>query len=106
VFFKEREIKIAVRVTEQQKERIKNLSQRCGLSQAEYIRQRALGYEPAAAVPDTFYLMCEKLDALMSVPFSSEVNERAKSVLNEMEKRFLLPGKENMKNWQPQDSGR
>lgn len=95
---------ISALVTETQKKKIESICKRCGLSQSEYLRQRALGYEPRAVVPDAFFVLCEKLDALIEAPFTAEVNQMAKDILKAMENELLLPGKEDMKEWQLPDS--
>lgn len=43
-----KDIRIAVRVTAKEKERIQAKARKCGLSTTEYVKQRALGYEPRA----------------------------------------------------------
>ena len=91
-------------VTEKEKRRIKRNAESCGLNQSEYIRQRALGFAPKAVPPDAFYHFCEKLDVLCEEPFSDEVNQRALSLLAEIECSLVRPSKEVMP-WQPQASG-
>lgn len=81
-------------VTEKEKRRIKRNAESCGLNQSEYIRQRALGFAPKAVPPDAFYHFCEKLDALCEEPFSAEVNQKALSLLAEIEQALLRPNKE------------
>ena len=76
-------------VTAAEKRRIKKNAALCGLKQSEYIRGRALGYAPKAVPPDAFYLFCEKVDALCEEPFSPQVNEKALSLLEEMESIFI-----------------
>lgn len=98
-----KDTRIVARVTEREKKRIAALSKQCGLSQTDYIRQRALGYEPGVALPDAFFALFEKLDALTEKPFSPEVNAAALALMSDMEK-LIAPGKENA--WPPQDSGR
>mgnify|MGYP003508463341 CR=1 FL=1 len=46
---------IYVRVTEKEKQRIKNKADKCGLTISEYLRKRALGYFPKALLPESFY---------------------------------------------------
>ena len=50
--------RIELRVTAKGKEKIQTKAQKCGLSTTEYVKQRALGYEPKAVPPDAllFYL--------------------------------------------------
>ena len=97
--------RIAFRVTEKEKAEIYRLSTKCGLSQSEYSRQRALGYEPRAVLPDAFFIFCEKLDALTEAPFSKEVNKAALKLIRDMNAALISPGKEDMKLWLQQASG-
>lgn len=78
---------------------------KCGLSQTEYIRQRALGYEPKAALPDEFFKFGEKLDKLIEKDDSEELRALAEQLLREM-LVLLKPAKEEVSKWQPQASGR
>ena len=78
-------IRIEIRVTERQKQQIAGLARKCGLSQSEYLRQRALGFEPKGALPNAFFVCCERLDRLSRKPFSKKTNEQALDLLNEMQ---------------------
>ena len=102
---KKEDIRIVARVTQREKERITEYAKRCGLSTTEYIRQRALGYEPKVAVPDALFHFCEKLDALAEQPFSAEVNAAAITLLQDISAELITPRKENMRKWQPQAFG-
>ena len=100
---KDKPNRLYLRVSDRDKRRITALAKECGLSAAEYIRRRALGYEPGAALPDAFFALFEKLDALTEKPFSPEVNAAALALMSDMEK-LIAPEKE--KQWPPQASGR
>ena len=100
---KKQDIRIVARVTQKEKERISDLAKRCGLSTTEYLRQRALGYEPVP--PDALFYFCESLDALIEQPFSAEVNAAALTLLKDISAELITPRKENMRKWQPQVSG-
>ena len=102
---KNEDIRIVARVTRREKERITAYAKRCGLSTTEYLRQRALGYEPKAAVPDALFHFCEKLDAFTEQPFSAEVNAAAITLLLDISTELITPRKENMCKWQPQAFG-
>ena len=69
--------RVAVRLTESEKKKIEAAAAKCGLTVSEYMRQRALGFEPKAVQPDAYFVLCEKLDRLTEPPFSEEVNEAA-----------------------------
>ena len=97
--------RIVARVTQKEKERVNSLAKACGLSTTEYIRQRALGFEPRSVPPGALFAFCEKLDALVEPPFSTEVNAAALALLKDISGTLIAPRKENMQKWQPQDSG-
>ncbi len=98
-------LRIAIRVTEREKDTIFRLAEKCGLSASEYARQRALGYEPRAVLPDAFFIFCEKLDKLTEAPFSKEVNKAALKLIRDMNAALISPEKEDMKQWLQQVSG-
>ena len=102
---KKEDIRIVARVTQKEKDRISDLAKRCGLSTTEYLRQRALGYEPKPVPPDALFHFCEKVDALVEAPFSAEVNAAAMTLLKDITTKIITPRKENVSKWQPQVSG-
>ena len=102
---KRQEIRIFARITPKEKERINSLAKQCGLTTNEYLRQRALGYAPHAVPSNVLFRFCEKLDALIDPPFSSEVNKEAITLLKEITKEIILPRKEDTRKWQPQVFG-
>ena len=102
---KKEDIRIVARVTQKEKERVNSLAKACRLSTTEYIRQRALGFEPRSVTPGALFVFCEKLDALVEPPFSAEVNATALALLKDISNTLIAPRKENMRKWQPQDSG-
>ena len=79
------ETHISLRVTEKQREQIRAAARECGVSPSEYLRQKALGYTPKPALPDAFFVCCERLDRLCRPPFSKETNEQALALLSEMQ---------------------
>lgn len=99
------DIRISVRVTEKEKERITALAEKCGLSVTEYMKQRALGYEPKPVPPGAFFMLLEKIGELQDRTASEETDSMITAVLKEITETILLPGKEVMKTWQSQDSG-
>ena len=56
-----KDVRIAVRVTAIEKEKIQAKARKCGLSVTEYVKQRALGYEPRTVPPDALFACLEKL---------------------------------------------
>ena len=88
-----KDIRIAVRVTAKEKEKIQSKARKCGLSTTEYVKQRALGYEPRGIPPDALFLCLEKLGELADKASSPELDKEIGDVLKEITAAFLLPGK-------------
>lgn len=88
-----KDVRIAVRVTAIEKEKIQVTARKCGLSTTEYVKQRALGYEPRAVPPDALFACLEKLGELESKTNSPELDEEINAVLKQIAAEFLLPGK-------------
>ena len=59
-----KDIRIAVRVTAREKEKMQTKARKCGLSTTEYVKQRALGYEPRGIPPDALFTLIEKISEL------------------------------------------
>jgi hypothetical protein len=89
-----KDIRIAVRVTVREKEKIQAKARKCGLSTTEYVKQRALGYEPREVPPVALFLCLEKLGELTDKASSPELDKEISDVLKEITAAFLLPGKE------------
>ena len=88
-----KDIRIAVRVTAKEKEKIQSKARKCGLSTTEYVKQRALGYEPKGIPPDALFLCLEKFGELADKACSPELDKEIGDVLKEITAEFLLPGK-------------
>ena len=88
-----KDIRIAVRVTAKEKERIQAKARKCGLSATEYVKQRALGYEPRSVPPNALFHFLEKLSSLENKTASPELDAEISSLLKEITAAFLLPGK-------------
>ena len=59
-----RTVGINVRVTVTEKKKVTMLARKCGLSLSEYLRQRALGYEPGGHPPTEVFDVLDKLDEI------------------------------------------
>ena len=88
-----KDIRIAVRVTAKEKDKIQSKARKCGLSTTEYVKQRALGYEPRGIPPDALFLCLEKLGELADKASSPELDKEIYAVLKQITAEFLLPGK-------------
>ena len=89
----EKDMRIAVRVTAKEKDKIQSKAQKCGLSTTEYVKQRALGYEPRAVPPDALFACIEKLGELADKASSPELDKEISAVLKQITAELLLPGK-------------
>ena len=59
-----RSVGINVRVSVTEKRKMTLMAKRCGLSLSEYLRQRALGYEPGGHPPTEVFDVLDKLDEI------------------------------------------
>lgn len=97
--------RLDIRVTPKEKERIQTKARKCGLSTTEYVKQRALGYEPRAVPPDALFCLLEKLGTLEQKTASPTLDAEISELLKDIAAAFLLPGKESVKSWPSRDSG-
>ena len=88
-----KDIRIAVRVTVKEKDKIQAKARKCGLSTTEYVKQRALGYEPRGIPPDALFTLIEKISELEDKSTSNKLNTEIGALLKEITTEFLLPGK-------------
>ena len=88
-----KDIRIDVRVTAKEKDKIQSKARKCRLSTTEYVKQRALGYEPRGIPPDALFACLEKLGELADKASSPELDIEIRTVLKEITAAFLLPGK-------------
>ena len=59
-----RTVGINIRVTVTEKKKVTMLARKCGLSLSEYLRQRALGYEPGVHPPKEVFDILDRLDEI------------------------------------------
>ena len=71
---RKRSIEINVRVSVTEKQKMTLMAKRCGLSLSEYLRQRALGYEPGGHPPKEVFDVLDKIDEMAE---SSSVRDGA-----------------------------
>ena len=86
--------RLDLRVTLTEKEKILAKARKCGLSTTEYLKQRALGYEPRAVPPNALFILLEKIGDLESKSTSAELNAEIEKLLKEITAVLLLPGRE------------
>ena len=71
---RKRSVGINVRVSVTEKRKMTLMAKRCGLSLSEYLRQRALGYEPGGHPPKEVFDVLDKIDEMAE---SSSVRDGA-----------------------------
>ena len=108
----EKSSRIYLRVSQNEKKKITELSNSCGLSVAEYLRKRALGYAVKAVVPDAFYIFNERLSELLNRELSPETEAKALKLFDDIYAEIIDTQKQSKKEiiqevaqWQAQDSG-
>ena len=88
-----KDIRIAVRVTGKEKDKIQAKARKCGLSTTEYVKQRVLEYEPKAVPSDALFVCLERLGELANKASSPELDKEISTVLKQITIEFLLLGK-------------
>ena len=68
---RKRSVGINVRVSPTEKKRVTMLAKKCRLSLSEYLRQRALDYEPGGQPPKEVFTVLDKIDELAESESSS-----------------------------------
>lgn len=108
----EKSHRIYLRVSQNEKNRITELANSCGLSVAEYLRKRALGFALKAEVPDAFYIFNERLSELLNRELSPELETKALNLFDDIYAEIIDTKKQSkkeivqeVKQWQAQDSG-
>ena len=61
---RKRGVGINVCVSTAEKKRVTMLAKKCGLSLSEYLRQRALNYEPGGHPPTEVFTVLDKIDEI------------------------------------------
>ena len=72
-----RTVGINIRVTVTEKKKVTMLAKKCGLSLSEYLRQRALGYEPGGHPSKEVFDVLDKLDKLDEIAENCSAREGA-----------------------------
>ena len=99
---------INTRFSEKEKQTVEQYAAACGLSRSEYLRKRALGYEPRPALNDDFYQLYSKLCDLCNQSMAVETEKALLELIADIRSELLLPKKQSKKEvvaWLQQDSG-
>lgn len=90
---KERTERLDIRVSENEKSVITRKANACGLSVSEYVRKRALGYEPRAAPSDELLAFTSALIKLINRnEASADLEETALELLADIRRSFFESG--------------
>ena len=90
---KERTERLDIRLSVSEKTAIQRKANACDLSVSEYVRKRALGYEPRSAPSDELLSFTSALIELVNKNEASEVVERtALELLADMRRSFVESG--------------
>ena len=81
---KEKPCRLYLRVSPQEKKKITELAESCGVPVAKYLRKRALGYSVKAVVPDAFYAFNEKISELLNRELSPETEAAALKLFDDI----------------------
>ena len=99
---------INTRVSEKEKQTIEQYAAACGLTRSEYLRKRALGYEPRPALGNPFYQLYSKLCGLCNQSMTVETEKALLELITDIRRELMLPHKQSKKevvSWLQQDSG-
>ena len=99
---------INTRFSEREKQIVEQYATACGLSRSEYLRKRALGYEPRPALGDSFYQLYSKLCDLCNQSMTVETEKALLELITDIRRELMLPKKQSKKEvvaWRLQDSG-
>ena len=109
---KEKLARIEIRVKPSDKEKIKQIAEKCNLPLSEYVVQRALGYAPRTVHPDAFFHFYSKLCELLNHELSPETEAAALQLFDDIYAEILNASKQNARQickevaeWQPPASG-
>ena len=87
---KEEKVRIKVRLTEEENEKLKQNSTLCGLTQSEYVRQLCSGIRPKPKPPEAFWeLMNELYRVHSSLAECAKYEPSAREIRTEIEQLVL-----------------
>ena len=94
---KEKLARIEIRVKPSDKEKIKQIAEKCNLPLSEYVVQRALGYAPRTVQPDVFFDFYNKLCELLNRELSPETEAAALKIFDDIYAEIIDTPKQSRK---------
>ena len=85
------------RFSEKEKQTIEQYAAACGLTRSEYLRKRALGYEPRPALCDSFFPFYSKLCDLCNNPMGTDLETALLELITDIRRELMLPRRQNKK---------
>lgn len=89
---KEKKERLELRLTKSEKTSICRKAAKCGLTISEYVRKRALGYEPRGAPTGALFDITIKLSELTNGGLSSEAENAVLDLLTDIRRAFFETG--------------
>lgn len=86
---KEKKERLELRVTKSEKSAICRKAAKCGLTISEYVRKRALGYEPRGAPTDALFDITGRLSELTNGGLSPEAEKAVLDLLTDIRRAFF-----------------
>ena len=99
---------INTRFSEKEKQTVEQYAAACGLTRSEYLRKRALGYEPRPTLGDSFFPFYGKLCDLCNNSMDADLETALLELITDIRRELMLPKKQSKKEvvaWRLQDSG-
>ena len=99
--------RLYTRVSPEEMKRIRSLAKKCGLSVSEYVRQRALGFAPRTAMPESLFDMIRQLENICQEMESEAEMKPLRKLANSIRQELVKPENDReVERWPRQDSGR
>ena len=80
---------INTRFSEKEKQTVEQYAAACGLTRSEYLRKRALGYEPWPALGDSFYQLYSKLCDLCNQSMTVETEKALLELITDIHRNLI-----------------
>ena len=98
--------RLYTRVSPEELKKIRSLAKKCGLSVSEYVRQRALGFAPRTAIPESLFEMIRQMENICQEMENEAAMKPLRKLINSIRQELILTEKDReVKRWLRQDSG-
>ena len=98
--------RLYTRVSPEELKKIRSLAKKCGLSLSEYVRQRALGFAPRTAMPESLFDTIRQFENACQEMEGEEEQKLLRKLISSIRQELTLPEKDReVERWLRQDSG-